>query len=130
MEVLDLVTLMPLMERTRGRPEIAIGLIDGAIVKDHPDFDGQNIRELPGVTGVGCSQLSSVACQHGTLVAGMLLARRSSAAPVICPGCSLVVRPIVSEMVSGDGNLPNALGLGLGKNGGRVPRGREGESHG
>jgi hypothetical protein len=130
MEVLDLVTLTPLLERTRGRPEIAIGLIDGPIVKDHPDFNGQNIRELPGVTAVGCSQLNSVACQHGTFVAGMLLARRSSAAPAICPGCSLVVRPIFSEMVSGNGNLPNALGLGLGKNGGRVPRGREGVSHG
>jgi len=108
MEVLDLVTLTPLMERTRGRPEVAIGLIDGPIVKDHPDFDGQNIRELPGATAAGCSQLNSVACQHGTFVAGMMLAKRSSTAPAICPGCSLVVRPIFSEMVSGNGSLPSA----------------------
>jgi hypothetical protein len=108
MEVLDLVTLTPLMERTRDRPEVAIGLIDGPIVRDHPDFDGQNIRELPGATAVGCSQLNSVACQHGTFVAGMLLAKRSSTAPAICPGCSLVVRPIFSEMVSGNGSPPSA----------------------
>jgi hypothetical protein len=60
MEVLDLVTLTPLMERTRGRPEIAIGLVDGPIVKDHPDFEGQNIRELPGATATGCSQLERI----------------------------------------------------------------------
>jgi subtilisin family serine protease len=38
----------------------------------------------------------------------MLLAKRGSAAPAICPGCSLLVRPIFSETVSGNGYMPSA----------------------
>ena len=32
----DLVRLTPLLERTGGRPEIKLGLIDGPVVIDHP----------------------------------------------------------------------------------------------
>jgi hypothetical protein len=97
MEVLDLVTLTPLMERTRGRPEVAIGLIDGPIVKDHVYCDGQNIRVLSGARAAGCSQLNSVAFQHGTFAAGMPLAKRSSTAPAICPGEFLLARGYVAK---------------------------------
>ena len=38
--------------------------------------------------------MSSSAAVHGTLVAGVLVAQRSSGAPGICPSCRLLVRPI------------------------------------
>lgn len=34
------------MERTRGRPEIRIGLIDGPVAVNHPDLVTENIRAL------------------------------------------------------------------------------------
>jgi subtilisin family serine protease len=108
MTSLELVKLPPLMARTAGRSEVAIGLIDGPVAKGHPDFESQNIRELPGGGGVACARSGSAACRHGTFVAGMLLAKRGSAAPAICPGCSLLVRSIFPETVSGNGNLPSA----------------------
>ena len=57
MTALELVKLPPLMEQTTGRREIAIGLIDGPVAKDHPDFERQNIRELPGRERGACAQL-------------------------------------------------------------------------
>src|ERR1700756_4165968 len=108
MTALELVKLPPLMEQTTGQREIAIGLIDGPVAKDHPDFERQNIRELPGRERGACAQLGSAACRHGTFVAGMLVAKRGSAAPAICPGCTLLVRPIFRETNSGNGHMPSA----------------------
>jgi subtilisin family serine protease len=108
MTVLELVRLPPLMARTTGRSEVAIGLIDGPVAKDHPDFESRNIRQLPGGGGGACARLGSAACRHGTFVAGMLLAKRGSAAPAICPGCSLLVRSIFPEINSGNGHMPSA----------------------
>jgi hypothetical protein len=45
---------------------------------------------------------------HGTFVAGILCARRDSIAPAICPGCTLIVRPIFSEDKNGIGKMPSA----------------------
>jgi subtilisin family serine protease len=98
MDSLDLVKLTALMELTSGRPEITIGLIDGHLVMNHPDLASENIREVPGKSGV-CSQASSTACMHGTFVAGILSAKRGSVAPAICPNCTLLVRPIFSETI-------------------------------
>ena len=51
MRLLDLVKLTPLMEQTSGRPEIVIGLIDGPVIRGHPDLTGAPIREIPGKSG-------------------------------------------------------------------------------
>jgi subtilisin family serine protease len=106
--VLDLVNLTPLMELTSGRPEIVIGLVDGPVVIDHPDLAGENVREIPGRIGGACAQARSLACMHGTFVAGILCAKRSSAAPAICPGCTLLVRPIFSETPGASELIPSA----------------------
>jgi len=106
--VLDLVKLTPLMELTSGRPEIVIGLVDGPVVIGHPDLAGENVREIPGRIGGACNQASSLACMHGTFVAGILCAKRSSAAPAICPGCTLLVRPIFSETPAANELIPSA----------------------
>jgi subtilisin family serine protease len=104
----DLTRLTPLLERTPGRPEIKIGLVDGPVVLDHPDLAIENIREVPGEFAGACALSSSAACNHGTYVAGILLAKRCSPAPAICPGCSLLVRPIFRETNSGNGQMPSA----------------------
>jgi subtilisin family serine protease len=108
-DVLDLVKLTPLIELTSGRPEIVIGLVDGPVVIDHPDLTGENVREIPGRIGGTCARATSLACMHGTFVAGILSAKRSSAAPAICPGCTLLVRPIFPETPVAGELIPSAM---------------------
>jgi len=104
---LQLVQLVRLMEKTRGRPEIAIALIDGPVATDHPELADAAIRQIPAKLKGTCSRADTVACIHGTMVAGILSARRGSAAPAICPECTLLVRPIFAE-TGGNGRIPNA----------------------
>ncbi len=108
MGALDVVRLRPLIERTPGRPEIAIGLIDGPVLLDHPELRGQQLRTVSGKTGAACSRASSTACAHGTFVAGILCARRGSSAPAICPSCTLLVRPIFPENGRATDDMPSA----------------------
>ncbi len=107
-DCLDLVGLSPLMARTSGGPEIAIGLIDGPVALDHPDLAAENICEVSGGLPAACADASDAACAHGTFVAGILLARRGSPAPAICPGCSLLVRPIFAEAPINGEEMPTA----------------------
>lgn len=108
MNALDLVQLTPLMQQTSGSPDIKIGLLDGPIFLGHPDFATEHIRDLRERFDGRCTRAESVACMHGTFVAGVLLAKRGSPAPAICPGCTLLVRPIFSESAPVDGQLPSA----------------------
>lgn len=108
MGLLDLVKLTPLMALSEGRPEIVIGLIDGPIIRDHPDLAVASIREVPGKHGSTCARIDSIACQHGTFVAGILLAKRNSPAPALCPRCTLLIRPIFAETVTSNGEMPSA----------------------
>jgi hypothetical protein len=62
------------MKRGQGRPEIVVALIDGPVVLDHPDLAGATIREIPGKLKGTCRLAASVACTHGTFVAGVLSA--------------------------------------------------------
>ncbi len=105
---LDLVRLAALMERSQGRLEIAVALVDGPVALNHPDLAGASIRELPGKPKGTCNLAESVACTHGTFVAGILSARRGSVAPAICPGCTLMLRPIFAEARNGNGQVPSA----------------------
>ena len=108
MTPLDLVRLTPLMDRTSGRPEVTIGLIDGPVVMDHPELANQHVREIPGNGNATCTQANSTACLHGTFVAGILSAKRGSVAPAICPNCTLLVRPIFAETNVANGEMPSA----------------------
>jgi subtilisin family serine protease len=105
---LDLVGLSPLMARTSGRPEISIALIDGPVALDHPDLAAENIREAPGKLSAACADVGNAACAHGTFIAGILFGRRVSVAPAICPGCTLLVRPIFSEAPANGEPMPSA----------------------
>ena len=101
------VQLPALMERSRGAAAVTVGLIDGPVMFGHPQLVGEGIKEAAALQPA-CRRPTSVACAHGTAVAGVLFAQRQSFAPAICPGCALVVRPIFSEQETGDSLLPAA----------------------
>jgi subtilisin family serine protease len=93
------------MERTSGSPDVIIGLIDGPVDRAHPDLAGDHVRDLSGAPAAvdgGRARL------HGTFVAGILCAKRSSAAPAICPGCTVVVRPIFNESSDTADGMPRS----------------------
>lgn len=105
---LEMVKLTSLMQRTSGRAEIVIGLIDGPVAINHPDLLSKNIHEIPGPLRGACERADSLACMHGTFVAGILSAKRGSPAPAICPDCTLLVRPIFTEATPRNGQMPSA----------------------
>lgn len=95
------------MNLTEGRTEVRIGLIDGPVDVTHPDLSGQRISDVTGCAGAACSTPGE-ACLHGTFVAGMLVGRRGSAAPALCPGCTLLLRPVFAEGGPRGSDPPNA----------------------
>jgi subtilisin family serine protease len=108
MSPLDLVKLPELMKLTSGRSEIAVAMVDGPIDVGHADLARSGIREVARDVGAQCAQTSSAACVHGTFVAGILSAKRGSAAPAICPDCTLLVNPVFSEAATGSAEQPSA----------------------
>jgi subtilisin family serine protease len=94
MDPLLMVNLPRLMEHTSGRPEIIVGILDGPIA--HNVLDG---------APVGLATVEGPGIEHGTFVAAMLAAERSSAAPAICPGCTILHREIFD---SSQGRIPVA----------------------
>jgi len=97
MNPLSLLRVSVSMERTQGRPQIAIALIDGLVAVDRPDPASTTIHALPGRELSGkpkgaCSLAESVTCTHGRFVAGMLTARRGSAAPFVTGATALLCR--------------------------------------
>ena len=108
MSPLDLVNITPLMELTSGTSEVAIGIGRRSRCRQSSRLcDRANIREVPGKSRAACSQMASVAYKHGTFVASILIARRGSPAPAICPGCTLLVRPIFAEPAGAGEQIPN-----------------------
>ncbi|MBV6342101.1 S8 family serine peptidase, partial [Candidatus Magnetobacterium casense] len=94
---LTLINIESLMTKTQGSADVTVGIIDGPVEVTHPDFGGVRIRSLSAGNSGLCRITDSVACMHGTFVAGIICARRGSVAPGICPGCDVVVRPIFRE---------------------------------
>lgn len=92
------------MERTSGIPAVAIGLIDGPVEMSHADLAGGRIRCI----GASDASARGAALLHGTFVAGILAARRGSIAPAICPGCTLLVRPIFGPGDAHAGGMPRS----------------------
>jgi subtilisin family serine protease len=105
---LALAGLVPLMARSSGRREVMVALVDGPVEVSHPGLATECIVEIPGGPRGTCARARDPACVHGTSVAGILTARRGSSAPAICPGCTLLLRPIFAEAASGDVDLPTA----------------------
>jgi subtilisin family serine protease len=104
----ELVRLRKLMEATEGASEIVVALIDGPVAIEHPGLESERIR-VAGNHAAGCPAPEGIACSHGTFVAGVLHAKRGSPAPGICPGCTLLLRPIFTDTAGARAeNLPNA----------------------
>ncbi len=95
-EDLERFHLAGLAGMTQGRPDLKVAIIDGPVDSSHPELREAAITQL-GAAAAGCRVTPSLACRHGTFVAGILVAARSSRAPALCPGCSLLVRPIFCE---------------------------------
>jgi hypothetical protein len=107
MTIFDLIHLQPLMNITKGSSKINIGLIDGPVAINHPDLNTKNIIQIKGKQSATCSVTDSIACNHGTFIAGILKANRGSNAPAICPDCTLLIRPIFSEYTIKTALVPN-----------------------
>jgi subtilisin family serine protease len=93
----QLIRLSALMERTSGGTQINIGLIDGPVFIRHSELAAVHVREIGAPNQANCTRNESMACLHGTFIAGILSAKRTSPAPAICPDCTLLVRPIFSD---------------------------------
>jgi subtilisin family serine protease len=96
---LALIGLPPVMAQDTGRPAVRLAVVDGPVRAEHPRLAGTRVVQLAGPIGSECGD---AACAHGTFVAGILAADRDSAAPGICPGCTLLVRPIFGEHPDAD----------------------------
>jgi len=105
---LDLVRLTGLMEQTAGRAGVVVGLIDGSVAATHADLATENVRILSQASDRLPAQANGSALAHGTFVAGILAARRGTAAPAICPGCTLLVRPIFLRPSAASADAPSA----------------------
>jgi subtilisin family serine protease len=103
---LDVVGSARLMQLTSGNADVIVGLIDGPVFLEHPDLNPEHIRGLKG--GGACAVADSIACAHGTFIAGILSGRRASAAPGLCPGCTVLVRPVFLESSSAGQDMPSA----------------------
>ncbi|HTS66693.1 MAG TPA: S8 family serine peptidase [Candidatus Acidoferrales bacterium] len=103
------------MDRTQGRPEVIVGLIDGPVMMENPQMWSSAVRYLDSGLAARCAVSASEACKHGTLVAGILSAKRGSPAPAICPECTLLVRPIFPEFVLGGEQWPGTSAHELAK---------------
>jgi subtilisin family serine protease len=80
-----------------GREDVAVALLDGPVALPHPDLSGAHVRDISAEGSAACQRRESRACRHGTFVAGILGATRSSGALGVCPGCTLLVRPIFAD---------------------------------
>jgi hypothetical protein len=101
MNPFDLTGLSRLMAFTAGRAEVRIGLIDGPVAVHHRALTPET---LCPVTEEASSDRyrENAAARHGTFIAGMLNANRRSETPGICPGCTLLIRPVFTETKSDD----------------------------
>ena len=102
MTALESTRLRRLMERTSGTRDIVIALLDGPVARNHPDLAGARIQNLAGDHVGACARPTSGACAHGTFVAGILVGRRGSRAPSICPDCTMISRPIFQETIGNE----------------------------
>lgn len=113
MNPLELVRLRALMAVSSGSASVSVGLMDGPVAAGHPDLVAARIRSVGDESAV-CARVQSGACAHGTFVAGILVSRRGASAPGICPGCTLLVRPIFREARIG-GGVPAATPQEVGR---------------
>jgi subtilisin family serine protease len=97
MDPLTQTGLQSLINVSTGNPDVIIGVIDGPVDLSHPAFQISNIKTVGDLQLNACKNANSIACLHGTFVAGILCAKRGLSAPAICPDCQIILYPIFSE---------------------------------
>jgi subtilisin family serine protease len=97
MDPLTQTALLSIMNASSGHPDVVIGIIDGPVDLNHPAFQTSKIKTIRESQLNTCKNASSIACSHGTFVAGILCARRGVSAPAICPSCKIILNPIFRE---------------------------------
>jgi subtilisin family serine protease len=110
----DLVGLTALAVRTSGSVDVPIGLIDGPVDIHHPDLAESTLRPAGAEGLTGCSATDGDACLHGTFMAGILAARRSSPAPGLCPASPLLIRRIYTTPTGPAAATPAQLAEAIG----------------
>jgi subtilisin family serine protease len=94
--ILEAVNLDRLMAVEIGASDVMVAILDGPVAGSHPALSEARIHAVGSWNPPVCRD-DNAACRHGTFVAGILVANRSFGAPAICPGCTLLVRPIFSD---------------------------------
>lgn len=106
MNPLEIIRMNRLTAASSGRPEITIGVIDGPVDTSHDAFKDARIKGISSSTVLTCREKTGNSCCHGTFVAGMFCAGRSTRFPGICPDCTLLVRPVFRDGLSMQNNSP------------------------
>ena len=97
MDPLNQTGLQSLMNVSTGDPDVVIGIIDGPVDLNHSALQTSNIKTVRNSQVGACKNATSIACSHGTFIAGILCARRGLPAPAICPNCKIILNPIFRE---------------------------------
>jgi subtilisin family serine protease len=97
MDPLVQTRLRSLMDISSGDPNLTIGIIDGPVDLTHPAFQASKIKTVRESQVKACNNASSIACSHGTFIAGILFASRQYPASAICPDCEFILNPIFKE---------------------------------
>jgi subtilisin family serine protease len=95
----ELVRLRGLMSRTRGRAEVRVGLVDGMVQAADPLLANARVHTLrtgDGPCGAGC--------KHGTYLATLLVGDGG-----LCPGVTLVSRPVFLDRPGGPSSRPDHI---------------------
>lgn len=92
------------MDVSSGHPTISIGIIDGPVDLNHPAFQDSKIKTVKPSQISECKNANSIACSHGTLIAGILCSKRGLSAPAICPSCEIILNPIFKEEMNNTTN--------------------------
>jgi subtilisin family serine protease len=79
------------MAASEGSTSVIVAVIDGPVDRAHPALAAAQIEVLGEVA---CDPVQGAGCRHGTFIAGLLVAARSTQAAGICPGCRLLARPV------------------------------------
>lgn len=109
-----LIGLSALMRRTAGATNVRVGLIDGPVSPRCGAIDPQQVRYAGAGAPTSCRADTCPACRHGTSVASVMFASRSSAHPGICPQCTLFSRPIFGAACGQQSDRPSATTEELG----------------
>jgi subtilisin family serine protease len=104
MDPLKQIKLSSIMKQSQGNSKIIVGIIDGPFDGTHSAFSEMQTITVNKKYNIRCnnshidnSYINSLACIHGTVITGILAAKRGVDAPSICPSCTFAVRPLFLE---------------------------------